>query len=52
MGPVEYAGAHRATLWTTYNITQQWQVGGGATYMSQRFLNNTDLVRRARLHSP
>jgi catecholate siderophore receptor len=36
--------AHTATLWTTYDITHQWQVGGGATYMSSRFLNNTDLV--------
>ena len=36
--------AHTATLWTTYDIGPRWQVGGGATYMSQRFLNNTDLV--------
>ena len=33
-----------ATLWTTYNITRQWEVGGGFTYMSDRFANNTDIV--------
>src|SRR6202044_3688092 len=36
--------ANTATLWTTYDIRHAWQIGGGATYMSQRFLNNTDLV--------
>ena len=33
-----------ATLWSTYDVTQNWQVGGGVTYMGERFLNNTDLV--------
>jgi catecholate siderophore receptor len=33
-----------ATFWSTYAITPQWEVGGGVTYMSSRFLNNTDLV--------
>ncbi|MBV9510069.1 MAG: TonB-dependent siderophore receptor [Caulobacteraceae bacterium] len=36
--------AHTATAWTTYDITRQWQVGGGAIYMSSRYANNTDLV--------
>ena len=36
--------ADTATLWTTYNLTHQWQVGGGGVYMSSRFLNNTDVV--------
>jgi catecholate siderophore receptor len=35
---------HNATLWSTYNATREWEVGGGLTYMSQRFANNTDLV--------
>ena len=42
--PLPLTPKHNATLWTTYNITREWQVGGGATYMSSRFLNNTDLV--------
>jgi catecholate siderophore receptor len=33
-----------ATLWTTYDVGYHIEVGGGATYMSRRFLNNTDLV--------
>jgi catecholate siderophore receptor len=33
------------TAWTTYDVAPHWQIGGGAVYMSSRFLNNTDLVR-------
>jgi len=33
-----------ATLWTTYDVARHVQVGGGATYVGKRFLNNTDLV--------
>lgn len=33
-----------ATLWSTYNLTPQWEVGGGFTYMSQRFASNTNVV--------
>ncbi len=36
-----------ATLWTTYKVTPQWEVGGGATYMSERFANNTNTVSAA-----
>jgi len=36
--------ADAASLWTTYDIGAAWQVGGGATYVSSRFLNNTDIV--------
>jgi catecholate siderophore receptor len=32
------------TLWTTYEPAKHWQIGGGAVYLSQRYLNNTDLV--------
>jgi catecholate siderophore receptor len=32
------------TLWTTYEAAKHWQIGGGALYLSQRYLNNTDLV--------
>jgi catecholate siderophore receptor len=30
------------TLWTTYDITDQWQVGGGVFYVDQRFANNVN----------
>ena len=33
------------SLWSTYAITPQWEVGAGATYSSSRFANNTDLVQ-------
>lgn len=34
-----------ASLWSTYAITPQWEVGAGAAYSSSRFANNTDLVQ-------
>ena len=36
--------ARTATIWTTYDVTPIWQLGGGAIAMSRRYLNNTDLV--------
>jgi catecholate siderophore receptor len=33
-----------ATLWTTFAMTPEWELGGGATYMSNRFANNTNVV--------
>ena len=33
-----------ATLWTTYEAGHGVEVGGGAVYLGQRFLNNTDTV--------
>ncbi|PUA17153.1 TonB-dependent siderophore receptor [Glaciimonas sp. PCH181] len=32
------------TLWSTYNLSKIWEVGGGAVYMSSRFASNTDVV--------
>jgi len=31
------------SLWTTWDITPQWQVGGGTFYTSERFANNTNV---------
>jgi len=36
---------HTATLWTSYRVLPEWEVGGGAYYMSQRFANNTNTVQ-------
>jgi len=33
-----------ASLWSTYKLTPEWEVGGGATYMSNRFANNQNAV--------
>ncbi len=37
---------HSATLWTTYDIGEQWQVGTGVFFVGERFANtsNTNLV--------
>lgn len=36
---------HTATAWTSYSFLPNWEVGGGAFYMSERFANNTNLVQ-------
>jgi len=33
-----------ASLWTTYNLTRNWETGGGVTYMSNRFAANNNAV--------
>lgn len=33
---------HAASLWTTYRFAKVWEVGGGAIYSSDRFVNNTN----------
>ena len=34
---------HSATLWTTYDFLDKWQVGGGPTYVGQRYANNSNV---------
>jgi catecholate siderophore receptor len=34
---------HSASLWTTYDVTSQWQVGGGAFFVDKRFANNNNV---------
>ena len=36
---------HSATLWTTYDFLEKWQVGGGPTYVGSRFSNNANANR-------
>jgi catecholate siderophore receptor len=33
-----------ASLWTTYNVTRNWEAGGGATFVSRRFASNQNFV--------
>jgi outer membrane receptor for monomeric catechols len=33
-----------ASLWTTYNLTREWEAGGGFTFVSERFANNQNFV--------
>lgn len=32
------------TLWNTYSLTPEWEIGGGMNYMSNRFANNSNTV--------
>jgi catecholate siderophore receptor len=36
---------HSATLWTTYDFLEKWQIGGGLTYVGGRFANNSNTIR-------
>jgi catecholate siderophore receptor len=36
---------YSAVLWSTYAITPEIELGGGMTYMGQRYANNTDTVQ-------
>ena len=33
------APEHSVSLWTTYDLTREWQVGGGMTYIGERAAN-------------
>ncbi|AMP10498.1 tonB-dependent siderophore receptor family protein [Collimonas arenae] len=33
------------TSWTTYKLAPHWEIGGGATYMSERYASNTNVVQ-------
>ncbi|MBS0520829.1 MAG: TonB-dependent receptor, partial [Proteobacteria bacterium] len=33
-----------ATLWTTYTFAKKYEIGGGPTYIGQRYANNTNTV--------
>lgn len=35
---------HSVSLWTTHKVGSFWEVGGGAVYSSDRFLNNTNTI--------
>lgn len=34
--------AHSASIWSTYDVTEQFSAGGGATYVSKRYGNTTN----------
>ncbi len=36
------APRHNITLWTTYDVTRAWTVGGGTTYQSMAYANTTN----------
>ena len=36
---------HSATLWTTYDFLDKWQIGGGPTYVSSRYNNPANAAR-------
>ena len=34
-----------ASLWTSYDLTREWQIGTGLTYMSDRYTSNNNAVK-------
>ncbi|HEX7054370.1 MAG TPA: TonB-dependent siderophore receptor [Burkholderiales bacterium] len=36
---------HSASLWTTYRLAESWEAGGGAVYVSERFLNDFETAQ-------
>jgi catecholate siderophore receptor len=36
---------YSANFWTTYDFLEKWQLGGGPTYVSSRYANNSDFNR-------
>jgi catecholate siderophore receptor len=34
---------YTATLWSTYDFLDKWQIGGGPTYVGSRFANNSNV---------
>ncbi len=36
---------HSGSLWTTYTFLQNWEIGGGAFYVGQRYVNNNNTVQ-------
>ncbi len=36
---------HSATLWTTYDFLEKWQVGGGPSFVGSRYSNNSNSNR-------
>jgi catecholate siderophore receptor len=39
------APRHNATLWTTWRVAPQWELGGGAQFASERWLNNYETAK-------
>jgi len=33
-----------ASVWTTYNLTKEWEIGTGVVYMSERYASNNNAV--------
>lgn len=39
---LHYIAPHSFAFWTTYDVTEQWRIGGGATYTSKRYMNSAN----------
>jgi len=39
------APAHNASVWTTYQLSERFMIGGGARYLSQRLAKNSPPVK-------
>lgn len=39
---LKFIAKHNANLWTTYSLTDKFKLGGGATYVGKRFVDDTN----------
>jgi catecholate siderophore receptor len=42
--PLTNTPRHTVSVWSTYDIAPQWQVGGGVNYVSSRYARNTGAI--------
>lgn len=42
---IKFIAKNSATLWTTYKVLPQWTVGGGVTYVGQRFVDDANTLK-------
>jgi catecholate siderophore receptor len=45
--PLPFTPRSNATFWTTYNLTEQWQIGAGGQYMGARYAQTTAPIEQA-----
>ena len=39
---IKFVAKQSASLWTTYKVHPQWTVGGGATYVGKRYVDDAN----------
>lgn len=42
---IKFIAKNSATLWTTYKPIQDWTIGGGVSYVGQRFVNDDNSLK-------
>lgn len=42
---IKFIAKNSASLWTTYQVMPQWTVGGGVTYVGQRYIDDGNIMK-------